>query len=136
VAGFLPGQAFAIPGVCGLDAGELGEGSAVVGCIGLAGGGIGGIMGEFDPEESGLQGIQPEVASDALMVVFWLHAVDAEDTGAFGEGGVVGGEEPGVPEGSKVFTGKEAEAPKVTDAARWFSFAGGSEGLGGVFDNI
>jgi hypothetical protein len=101
-----------------LDARELGEGGGVVGRVGLAGGGVGRILLELDPEESGLQGIQPEVASDALMVVFWLHAVDAEDTGAFGEGGVVGGEEPGVPEGSKVFTGKEAVAAEVADAAR------------------
>jgi hypothetical protein len=92
-------------------------------------------MLEFDPEEGGLESVEAEVASDSLVVVFWLHAVDPEDAGPFSKGWIVSGEETGVAKGSEVFTGKKAVTAEVADAAGRFAFVGGPKGLGGIFDD-
>jgi hypothetical protein len=92
-------------------------------------------MQKFDPQEGGLEGIETEIASDSLVIVFRFHPMDMEHAGFFGKGGVVRREQAGVSERAKVFTGEEAVAAKMADAAGWFFFIGGSESLGRVFDD-
>lgn len=121
-------------GGCGLREGG-GEVLVVELGVALAGGGPGVEVGEFYAEEGGLEGVYAEVCADEVVVVFGLHAVDAEDAGAVGEGGVVGGEEASVSQGAEVFRGEEAEAAEVAEGAEFVLAVGGAEGLGGVFYN-
>lgn len=108
----------------------------ITGGVGLTRGGVDLVMLEFDPEEGGLESVQAEIGTHLLVVVFRLHAVDAEDTGFFSEGGVLGGKEACVAQGSEVFGGEEAVAAKVSDAAGGFAILGGTKSLGGVFDDV
>ena len=45
-----------------------------------------------------------------------------------------GGEQAGIAKGAEVFGGVEAEGGEVAERSGWSAVPGGSEGLGGVFD--
>ena len=72
------------------------------------------------------------------MIVTAVHAVGAEGAGVVVDGGGAGGDQAGVSEGAEVFGGVEAEGGGVAEGSggrfRRRGSPGGSEGLGGVFD--
>ena len=129
------GEAFTVARIGGQDARDWVKCGGVTGGVGLAGGGIGRVVGEFDAEEGGLEGVEAEVAADSLVMVFGLHAMDSKDAGFFRKGRVVGGQQAGVAKGSEIFAGKEAVAAEVPDAAGRFAFIGRAEGLSGIFND-
>jgi len=60
--------------------------------------------------------------------------VGAEDTGVVVDRGGGGGDEAGVAHGAEIFCGVEAEGGSVAESSGGDVVPGGSEGLGGVFD--
>jgi hypothetical protein len=50
-------------------------------------------VAQLDPEQCGLQRVEPEIAPDNFMVVFGFAAMGAKETGALSQGIIVGDEE-------------------------------------------
>ena len=93
-----------------------------------------GEVAEFDLEDGGLDGVEAGVPADLVVIVAAAHAVGAEDAGVVVDGGGGGGDEAGVAHGAEIFCGVEAEGCGVAEGAGGGAVPGGSEGLGGVFD--
>jgi hypothetical protein len=61
--------------------------------------------------------------------------VNSQNSGALGEGIVVGGEEAGIAEGAEVLGGEKTEGAAEAEGADRATGVAGTEGLGGVFDD-
>ena len=46
--------------------------------------GVIGVVRDFDSQDGGLERVDPEVTTDEVVEVFWLHAMVPEDAGFFG----------------------------------------------------
>ena len=74
-------------------------------------------VGQLDPQQPGLQFIQPAVGAHHLVLVAHPAAVVAEHPAPVGQVGVVGGDAAGVPEGPAALGGVKAETAHVPQAA-------------------
>ena len=90
--------------------------------IGLTLLGVAVVVAEFDAEQSGLQGVEPEIAPDHFVVVFGLAAVGAQEAGPFGQRIIVGNQKTAVAEASEILGREEAVSAEVPDGADWFAF--------------
>lgn len=72
------------------DPGDLTELLNVVTCVALTTDGVFWVVRNLDSQDSGLEGVDTEVATDQMMEVFWLHAMVPEDAGFFGQGVILG----------------------------------------------
>ena len=91
---------------------------------------------EFDFEDGGLEGVEAGVPADLVVVVPLTHAVSSKHLHALGEGWVGGGGHSGVAVGAEVLGGVEAEGGDVAEGTGWNAVPSGSEGLGGVLDEL
>ena len=98
----------------------------------------GGEVFEFDLEDGGLEGVEAGVPADFVVEVAATHAVGSEHAGALVNFRGRRCQEAGIAEGGEVFGGVEGEGGGVSEGSGGGEGAvqvpGGSEGLGGVFD--
>src|SRR5207253_11388946 len=90
-------------------------------------------MPDLDAQDGGLDGIEPRVEADLVVVVLGLHAVDAGSGQLATEHRVVGRHESAVAETAQVLGRVEAEGRRLAEAAGAASPVGGADGLGRVF---
>lgn len=126
----------AVSGVCLSDSGNLTELLDVAIGVALTTDGVFGVVRDFDPEHGSLKGVDPEVATDEVMEVFWLHAVVPEDAGFVGEGIVLRDQSAGIAEPAEVFAGEETVGAEIAHGAAGSASIAGADGLGGVFDDF
>jgi len=75
-------------------------------------------MREFYEQCGGLDGVEPEVSADAVVVIFWFHSVVSKHEQLFVEFFFVCNSHSAVTDAAEIFGGEEAEA------------TGGAEGAG------
>ena len=95
-----------------------------------------GVVRDFDSQDGGLERVDPEVATDEMMEVFWLHAMVPEDAGFFGQGIVLGDQSARIAEAAKILAGEETVGAEVAQGATGAAPIAGADGLGGVFDDL
>ena len=132
----LSGGAMAVNGVGLGDPGDLTELLNVVTGVALTTDGVFRVMRNLDSQEGGLEGINPEVTSDEVMEVFWLHAMVPKDAGFFGQGIILGDKRAGIAEAAKILAGEETVGAEVAQGATGAAPIAGADGLGGVFDDL
>ena len=93
-----------------------------------------GEVAEFDFEDGGLDGVEPGVPADLVVIVAAAHAVGAKDAGVVVNRGGSSSDEAGVSHGTQIFCGIEAEGGGIAKGSCGDSIPCGSEGLGCVFD--
>src|SRR5271157_4111539 len=98
----------------------------------LAAGSPGIEVGEFHTQHGGLQGVQPAIGAEDVVVVLFLAAVAAKHEEALGPGRVVGGNQATVACTSQVLRGEEAEASEVANCADEAIVVAGADGLRGA----
>jgi hypothetical protein len=92
-------------------------------------------VAQLDAEDSGLQRIEPVIAVEhvaALGRALWPAVIAAEDFGR--QGPVVGGDGPGIAEGTEILAGIEAEAADGAERARPPATPSGAVGLRRILD--
>jgi len=92
-------------------------------------------VGEFYTQNGGLQGIQPAIGTEDVVVVLLLAAMAAKHPEALRRGRVVGGNQATVACTAQVFRGEEAEASEIANGADEAIVVVGADGLRGVFNN-
>ena len=136
----------------GDDAFDAGQQFVVAGGGGAAGRVAVGQAAQLDAQDGGLDAVEARVVAKQFVVVALSAAVGAELAAGFGDLVVVGGDEPGVAIGAKVFGGIEAEGSSVADGSRGLAYVGrrgaagqlaagaafiaGAKALGAVFDDL
>ena len=90
---------------------------------------------ELQVQQRGLEGIHAEVGADLAVVVFRLHAVDAQDARAFGERVVLRGDQAGVAHAAEVLGREETGGAEIAGGHRAAALPAGAHRLGGVFDH-
>ena len=100
---FLGGQTLAVSGISDDDTGQARELAGIGIGIGLAGGGIAGVVREFDSQQGGLKWIEAKVAPDLEVEVFGTAAVGAQEAGLISECVVLGDEHAAIAETAEVF---------------------------------
>ena len=92
-------------------------------------------MAELDAQDGGLEGVEPGVEADFLVVVLGFHAVDAQAFQDMGQGLVGGGHHAAVAEAAQVLRRVEAEGRGVAQGAGGAALVAGAYGLGRVFED-
>ena len=92
-------------------------------------------VAQLDAKHGGLQGIEPRVEADFVMVVLGLHSVDAQPRQRTAELGVVRDHHSAVAEASQVLGRIKAERPDMAEASRRMFVVAGTDRLGRVFQD-
>ena len=87
------------------------------------------------PENGSLEGIDPEVAAHHPVVVLALGTMRAQQPHARGEGVVVGGHEPGIPECAQVLAREKRKTSERADPTRRAASVPGTDSLCGILDD-
>ena len=88
---------------------------------------------QLDPQEGGLQRVQPRVPAHELVVVARLHAVAAQAAQECGPGRIAGDHHAAVAKASQIFGRIKAEAADGAQRPRALAMVLGPNGLGGIF---
>lgn len=132
----LSGRAMAVNGVGLGDPGDLAELFEVMSGVALAAGGVVGVVRNLDTQDGCLEGVDPEVTTDEVMEVFWLHAMVPEDAGFFGQGIILGDKRARIAEAAKILAGEETVGAEIAQGAAGSAPIAGSDGLCCVFDDL
>ena len=90
---------------------------------------------QLEVQERRLQRVHAEIGADLAVIIFRLHAVDAQDARTFGQGVVLRGDEAGVAHAAEVLGREEARGAEVAGGHRGAALPAGAHGLGGVLDH-
>src|ERR1700733_3382595 len=89
---------------------------------------------ELDQQNRRLQGVQPAVPTNFIMVVTVAHSMHTQEADAFCDGLYPGGDHAGLAGGTEVLGGVKAESRSVPQGTRPAPIPGGPERLRRVFD--
>ena len=91
---------------------------------------------QLDTQHRRLQGIEPAVESDVVVMVIRAASMHPQREKQFAEVPVIRHDQPAVTHASEVFGREKAEAPRIPEGSGFPTVPAGADGLAGVFNDL